>query len=236
MRKFIVLVFLVLATLFLLSTVSKMPIMGDPDNPTNKMAASQYITKEPQETGCNNLVSAIILNYRIYDTFGEVTVIFVTLVAALAILGREKAREGSYSLKVSPSPLVSTAMIIYIPFFIIFSFYVAINGFNSIGGGFQGGIVLASVVIIYTLIFGFDEAVKKFPVRKRVFLECLAPLCFATLGLISILAGKSFLNLNFLDIPNFRRFLILILEVSIALTSGAVISSLFFILKKTEGK
>ncbi len=234
MKKFIVIVLLVLVGLFLLLAVSKMPIMGDPDSPTNAIATSRYIAKGPQETGCNNLVSAIILNYRVYDTFGEITVIFVTLTAALAILGREKAGEGVSPLKVSPSPLVSTIMIIYIPFFIVFAFYVAIHGFNSIGGGFQGGVILASVLVIYALVFGYDEAVRKFPPKRRILFEGLAPLCFVVVGFMSILAGTNFLNLNFSSVSHFRNFLTLILEISLGLTSGVAIASLFYILKKVE--
>jgi len=234
MKKISTPLLLALLGIFLLLAVFKMPPMGDPDNPTNVVAAPRYIAQGSQETGCSNLVSAIILNYRIYDTMGEMVVIFGALAAALAILGREHVKEGLSPLKVEPSPLVRIMMIIYIPFFIVFALYVIINGGFSVGGGFQGGAILASVIIIYTLIFGFDNAVGRLPAKKRVFFEGIAIFYFTVIGFMSVFMGKNFLDLNFSGISMFQKFLTLGLEISIGLASGVTIASLFYILKKVE--
>ncbi|HDP70666.1 MAG TPA: hypothetical protein ENN38_07680 [Actinobacteria bacterium] len=233
MRKLGSFLFLTLIGLFLLLTVLEMPIMGDPANPSNTVTTPRYISEGARETNCKNLVSAIMLNYRSYDTMGEMVAIFTVLAAALAILGREKAKRGLSPLKVEPSPLIKITMVIYIPFFIVFACYVAINGCYSVGGGFQGGVILASVIIIFALIFGFDEAVKKFPASKRVFFEGLAVLYFMLLGLMSLFVGGNFLNLNLFGSP-VRKLFTLGLEIGIGLTSGITIASLFYILKKVE--
>ncbi len=50
------------------------------------------------------------------------------------------------------SAIIHTTSKILIPFVIIFGFYVIINGADSVGGGFQGGAVLAAAFIVRWLI------------------------------------------------------------------------------------
>lgn len=57
--------------------------------------ASRYLEKGLAETGAPNIVTAIILDYRAYDTLGEATVIFTAIIGTLAILrGRAKRGRG----------------------------------------------------------------------------------------------------------------------------------------------
>ena len=56
-------------------------------------AASQtYIAEGLQKTGAANIVAAIILDYRGYDTLGEATVLFTSIVGATVML-RSKCRK-----------------------------------------------------------------------------------------------------------------------------------------------
>ena len=51
-----------------------------------------YIAQGLSQTGAANLVTAVILDFRAYDTLGEATVLFAAILGALAIL-RKKARK-----------------------------------------------------------------------------------------------------------------------------------------------
>lgn len=53
--------------------------------------AAQYLAGGLAETGAANAVMAVLLDYRAYDTFGEATVIFISVIGAYAIL-RHKGR------------------------------------------------------------------------------------------------------------------------------------------------
>lgn len=55
-------------------------------------ASQTYISEGLQKTGAANLVSAVILDFRAYDTLGEATVLFATIIGATAIL-RKKTRK-----------------------------------------------------------------------------------------------------------------------------------------------
>lgn len=63
------------------------PAFGEPIFST----AKHYIENAAQETGSANIVTAIILDYRAYDTLGEVTVLFTAILGALAILRTKKS-------------------------------------------------------------------------------------------------------------------------------------------------
>lgn len=54
--------------------------------------SNTYVAKGLQETGAANIVTAILLDFRAYDTLGEATVLFCAILGALAIL-RKKARK-----------------------------------------------------------------------------------------------------------------------------------------------
>jgi len=58
------------------------------DPPT---ASSQYLATGLEQTGAANIVTAVLLDFRAYDTLGEATVLFCSILGALAIL-RKKAR------------------------------------------------------------------------------------------------------------------------------------------------
>lgn len=67
-----------------------MPDFGDPDAPANHHVAPYYIENSEEEVGVENMVSAILADYRGYDTLGETTVIFTAGVAVILLLGRRE--------------------------------------------------------------------------------------------------------------------------------------------------
>jgi len=67
-----------------------MPAFGDPEAPTNLHVVPYYIEHSEEEVGVENMVSAILADYRGYDTLGETTVIFTGgVIVMLLFRGRE---------------------------------------------------------------------------------------------------------------------------------------------------
>ena len=65
---------------------------GDPGSPPATHVSPRYIESGLEETAVPNMVTAVLADYRGFDTLGEVTVIFTAAVAVLLILrsGREE--------------------------------------------------------------------------------------------------------------------------------------------------
>ena len=58
---------------------------------TDAAASQHYIERSLSETGAANIVSAVILDFRAYDTLGEATVLFASITGAVVIL-RKKSK------------------------------------------------------------------------------------------------------------------------------------------------
>ncbi len=72
----------------MLYATSGLPDIGDPQAPANVHVSPYYIEKSLEETDTPNLVTAVLADYRGYDTLGETLVIFTAGLACTLILMR----------------------------------------------------------------------------------------------------------------------------------------------------
>ncbi|HDS16938.1 MAG TPA: hypothetical protein ENN66_10130 [Proteobacteria bacterium] len=68
--------------------IHDMPAWGDPDSPANTHVSPRYITEAGLRTATPNIVTAVLADYRGYDTLGETTVIFTASISCLFLLRR----------------------------------------------------------------------------------------------------------------------------------------------------
>jgi multicomponent Na+:H+ antiporter subunit B len=72
------------------ATVPALPPVGDPATPVLQGDVSQYYLENAYEqTGVTNVVTAVLVGYRGFDTLGEAAVVFAAGVAMLLVLRRE---------------------------------------------------------------------------------------------------------------------------------------------------
>lgn len=88
-------IYIILAGLFVAAflvfsakAVAQLPAFG---NPLMKIGSS-YLNEAVSRTGATNVVSAIILDFRAYDTLGEATILFTAVIGVLAVL-RKRGRK-----------------------------------------------------------------------------------------------------------------------------------------------
>ena len=77
----------ILGSLLLFGSVD-LPVVGDPKSLPNKHVSSNYLRKSLEETDTPNVVTAVLADYRGFDTLGEATVIFTAGVACWMLLRR----------------------------------------------------------------------------------------------------------------------------------------------------
>ncbi len=63
-----------------------LPRYGDPEAAANLHVSPRYIEHSYGETNVPNMVTAVLADYRSFDTLGEVTVVFTAAMAVLLIL------------------------------------------------------------------------------------------------------------------------------------------------------
>jgi len=192
MRKIIAFVLLVIVALGIGFALTKIPFAV----PKTKVG-SYYIDKGIDQTGAVNIVTSVVLNYRGFDTLGEVTVLFIATLGLGAILATVKRKT---KREIVPSSLVlSTGCKFLFPFILLFGAYIFLHGHLTPGGGFQGGAIVASGFLLVYL--GCRE--RRINEKGLKATESLAGLIFVIIGFLGLTMGGYFL-FNFLPkgIPN----------------------------------
>lgn len=117
------------------------------------------------------------------------------------------------------------------PLILIYALYVQFHGDFGPGGGFQAGVIFATGLVFYALVFGVDRARQVLPPALLRLGISLGVLIYAGVGVACMLLGGNFLDYNALDHhhPEHGQHLgILLVELGVGLTVGAVMTTIFF--------
>lgn len=185
--------------------------------------AQHYINNGPNDLGAANIVTSVVVTYRGLDTLGEVTILFAAaaVVGLLIHLNRNestKRKEGSELLK--------TGSDLLFPLIILFGSYVFINGHLTPGGGFQGGAIIASGLVLTVLA----NPNKKIGHGMLSFVESISGITYVALGILGLaIASGGFLNNRIISLGEygtlFSAGLIPIIYTMIGLKVGSELSS-----------
>lgn len=72
----------------LLAAAQTLPPLRTGESPVSRRLEPYYVARALEQTATPNLVTAILADYRSYDTFGETTVIFVAGLSCYLLLRR----------------------------------------------------------------------------------------------------------------------------------------------------
>lgn len=162
--------------------------------------ASFYAQKENVEkVNSANLVTAVVVTYRGLDTMGEVTILFLTAAIIAFFL---KKQSDVRSLREN-TEIFTTAAKLLIPIIIMLGVYIFINGHLSPGGGFQGGAVIASAIILILLAFPN----KPFNHKFFGYMESVSGLVFVGLAALGALIGLGYLDNAILPLGTFGELM-----------------------------
>jgi len=137
------------------------------------------------------------------------------------------------------SKIIRTIVQKLFPFIVLFGLYLISHGHLSPGGGFQGGVVVGTAIILLALSYGIEKTEKKFENRRLSILEKLGILTFIFLGFLGIFLGPSFLG-NFLPLGKSGQIasggLMLLFNIAIGIEVAAGVSIIFYALVKYRGE
>ena len=161
----------------MLLTVANLPPYGADDAPTVNEVAERYVEKGTEETGAVNTVAGMILDYRAFDTLGESFVLFTAMCAVTMLMnvpGKRRVRKlDQDTMDYYQDPIIRTVCKLVIPIILMFGIYILLNGHLSPGGGFSGGAIMASALIIYALVWGGERASRAIPAKAlRIIVLC----------------------------------------------------------------
>ena len=167
--------------------------------PPNTMAGELLARALPEAYG-QNVVNVILVDFRGFDTFGEITVFGIAALVVHAMLRRSRmAPEQIMPGPPMKLPVPADLAQIMFPLTMTVSIFLFLRGHNAPGGGFIAGLVLAVPLLIQYVIQGTASVESRFGFD---YIRCIgAGLLIAIIsGSASMLFGVPFLTSGHLDL------------------------------------
>jgi len=238
MKKIFVILLLAVIGYYITSAFRLTPFgenrIGDPTEENN--VAAYYMNNTKEKSQVANIVTAIVVNYRGFDTLGEVTVLFLATTGLGSILYRRKDEEEEERLNKPSSSLLQTGSKLLFPLVVLLGIYVFIHGHLTPGGGFQGGAIIATGFLLMLIAY------QKYHVGHSMlnWVESLAGILFVVIGLWGLLTGGTFLENSFLPMGTLNSLIsggaIPIIYIAVGFKVAAELTGVLDILLNTKEK
>lgn len=115
--------------------------------------------------GGSNIVNVILVDFRGFDTFGEIAVLGIAAIGALCMMDGMRTHGTTMtkglSYRFNPSPLMFRMTASWVlPVALVVSLYIFLRGHNYPGGGFIAGLITSMALVIQYIALGQDQAEK----------------------------------------------------------------------------
>ncbi len=145
-----------------------------------------------------NIVNVILVDFRAFDTMGEITVLATAAIGVWALLrlaSIEKSESGATQdgALAMRSQIFRAAARVLMPLLLLFSIFLLARGHNQPGGGFVGGLVAAAAFALYSIAYGVERARRALLVDPLTLLGVGLLIALAS-GIPAVLQGQPFLT------------------------------------------
>jgi multicomponent Na+:H+ antiporter subunit B len=148
-----------------------------------------------------DVVTAVNFDYRGFDTLGEEFILFVSVMGSI-VLVREIAPHGRRELRdaerperdVPPSGALRVWTLAMAAPKVLFGIYMVTHGNLTPGGGFQGGVILATAPLLVYLALGYGSFARIAPHSLLEPAEAAGAGSYALVGLLGLAMGARFLS------------------------------------------
>ncbi|MQS16872.1 sodium:proton antiporter [Streptomyces kaniharaensis] len=183
----------------LIAAAGELPGFGGPQHPYGERAVAAGLA---QRTA--NIVSSVNFDQRAFDTLGEESILFASVLGAgmLLRLARDERKRRPAAEPVLPTTRLFGATLL--PITLLTGGYLVAHGQLSPGGGFQGGVVLATALHLAYVAADYLVLKRIRPLAVLDVADALAAGAFAALGLIGLASGAGYLA-NTLPLGTFNQ-------------------------------
>ena len=176
---------------------------------------SQAVTQKMSESGVSHPVTAVLLNFRGYDTLLEMVVLLMALLGVWTIGGTAHYRDHA------PGPVLDILVRLLVPVLILVAGYLLWVGAHAPGGAFQAGAVLGAAGVLL-LLAGWRPYMTRSALPLRLLL-IIGPAAFVAMALVTLISEGQMLTYPVAQTGT----LILILETAATLSIGVTLATLF---------
>jgi multisubunit Na+/H+ antiporter MnhB subunit len=183
--------------------------------PSDSLGLSAQVAANLEITGVSNPVTAVLLNFRGYDTLLEMVVLLLALLGVWSLGCTASRREAK------PGSVLDTLARLLVPVLILVAGYMLWVGAHAPGGAFQAGSVLGAAGVLLLLTgWRLNHRLAALPLRLSLVAGSGTFLVMAVLTLLS--EGQV------LKYPQEQAgTLILIIEAAATLSIGVTLAALF---------
>jgi len=176
-----------------------------------------HLTRSYKGGGGDNVVNVILVDFRGYDTFGEITVLGIAAIVIYAVTEalldspvrrRLLHRQPGHALAGDAHPMMMViGTRVLMPIALMVAAYIFLRGHNQPGGGFIAGLVASIALVMQYMASGFAWASERQRYPYHGIIAAGVLLATAT-GVGSWLADRPFLTSNFgyFRIPPLKEF------------------------------
>lgn len=164
--------------------------------------AEYYLANSVSGGGGTNVVNVILVDFRGFDTLGEISVLAITAIAIAALLQGLRLPRASLDPAGNPwSPETRPLMLqvlarFTLPLALLVSVYIFLRGHNEPGGGFVAGLVTSVALVLLQVAYGQRWVMERLPF-SAVRLAGAGVLIAGVTGLASWFLGYPFLTSTF---------------------------------------
>lgn len=176
---------------------------------------SSEIQTHLSTSGVINPVTAVLLNFRAYDTLLEMAVLLIALLGVWS-LGDEIVHHEN-----APDSVVITFSRLLTPILVLVAAYLLWVGAHAPGGAFQAGSILAAAAVIL-LLSGYRMSNNFITLPLRLILVT-GTAAFVLMAVLTFFIEGQLLKFS----PNHAATMILILEILATMSIGAILACLF---------
>ena len=122
-----------------------------------------YLAESLPKGGGSNVVNVILVDFRGFDTFGEIIVLGIAALGVYGLMDGLKVDRKLVPGFLSPT-MLSAASHTLLPFALLIAVYIFLRGHNLPGGGFIAGLVTSVALVMQFMADGLAPSAKRMPV------------------------------------------------------------------------
>ncbi|QZP37703.1 MnhB domain-containing protein [Halobaculum magnesiiphilum] len=128
------------------------------------------------------------------------------------------------------SPIIMATVRVVAPFVFTLGAFVMFHGADSAGGGFQGGVIVGTVILMIAIAFGVGPTRDWLSASFLTVLVVFGVALFMGIGLAAVAFGGAFLEYTAIPVSHASKYGIELVEVGIGIIVSGTVVGLFFAL------
>ncbi len=181
------------------------------------------VADQLEKSGVTNPVTAVLLNFRGYDTLLEMVVLLLALLGVWSLGAQPAVRTES-----DPGPVLDILTRLLVPVLVLVAAYLLWAGAHAPGGAFQAGAVLGAAGVLWILTCGrLQHGLARLPLRIALVAGVAT---FMAIAALALQTGRQLLEYP----PAQAGSLILLIEAIATVSIGVTLATLFLGAEPTD--